>query len=292
MGLLNVDEYRRAISIDSPWAVPAPAAEREVADLVHGLVLRLKSEGLSLPSRFRTHSEMQQLRVLLTIRTPKEMPPSAQRMLDEVLQYQRSVRQETDARELPTVTGWPGVSLWRGDITTLRASAIVNAANAQLLGCFQPLHLCIDNAIHWCAGPRLRHDCAIIMQMQGEPEPTGAAKLTRGYNLPSTYVLHTVGPVVTGGQPTERQRAQLAACYTSCLELASCKQDISTLAFCCISTGVFGYPKRAAVEVALNTVSRWLGSSPSRFERIVFNVFDTEDEAIYLQAMSALRPGQ
>ena len=113
--------------------------------------------------------------------------------------------------------------LWQGDITTLRCDEIVNAANAQMLGCFCPCHGCIDNAIHTYSGVQLRAECARIMEGQGHEEKTGTAKHTHAYNLPCKYILHTVGPVVQG-RVTKRDRELLASCYRSCLQLAEEKK--------------------------------------------------------------------
>lgn len=174
--------------------------------------------------------------------------------------------------------GDPRLRLWRGDITTIATDAIVNAANSQMLGCWVPGHYCIDNAIHTFAGVQLRIECARIMKAQGHEEPTGHAKITGAYNLPSRHVLHTVGPIVDG-VPTELERAQLASCYTSCLELATA-EGLGSVAFCCISTGVFGFPKQDAAEVAVGTVRRWMDDSDSDIV-VVFNVFGDGDESIY-----------
>lgn len=146
--------------------------------------------------------------------------------------------------------------LWQGDITQLNADAIVNAANKYMLGCFQPLHACIDNAIHSAAGPQLREDCETIMSNQKESEMTGGAKITRGYNLPAKFDLHTVGPIVPKGtELTEKQKAELASCYQACLEVANEIGGIKTIAFCAISTGVFGFPKPDAANIAIKTVN-------------------------------------
>ena len=171
--------------------------------------------------------------------------------------------------------------LWRGDITTLAVDAIVNAANTDLLGCFRPGHTCIDNAIHSVAGPRLREDCRRIIVHQGHREPTGAAKLTRGYYLPSRFVLHTVGPIVPDGRPTDEQRAELARCYEECLNVAV-DVGLRSIAFCAISTGVFGYPKDEAATVAMATVRVWLARHPDALDHVVFDVFSAADEAAYL----------
>jgi O-acetyl-ADP-ribose deacetylase (regulator of RNase III) len=157
---------------------------------------------------------------------------------------------------------------------------IVNAANSALLGCFRPLHTCIDNAIHCGAGPRLRDDCATIMALQGHAEPTGHAKVTRGHNLPARYVFHTVGPIANGVHDRTNARA-LARCYHACLESARELGDVRTIAFCGISTGVFGYPKVPACRIALRAVAQWLQANPYILDLIIFNVFSAEDEAIY-----------
>lgn len=189
----------------------------------------------------------------------------------------------TEADDLPTFPGLPDICLWRGDITTLRADAIVNAANSALLGCWQPNHLCIDNAIQTFAGVQMREECAQIMDRQGHPEGTGLCKVTKGYNLPAAHVLHTVGPIANG-RPTKTHRAQLASCYTSCLDAAA-QLECRTLAFCCISTGVFGFPIDQATPIAVETVRTWLAAHPDQRLRVVFNVFSEADERVYRQVL-------
>lgn len=168
--------------------------------------------------------------------------------------------------------------LWQGDITTLSADAIVNAANSQMLGCWAPGHHCIDNAIHTYAGVQLRAECARIMKEQGHEEPTGRAKITGAYNLPAKRIVHTVGPIANG-HPTDLHRKQLASCYMSCLDLAAA-EGLSSIAFCCISTGVFGFPQREAAQIAVDTIQEWLDANDSGMV-VVFNVFTGEDERIY-----------
>ena len=174
--------------------------------------------------------------------------------------------------------------MWQGDITTLAVDAIVNAANAELLGCFHPFHPCIDNAIHAAAGPRLRDDCARIMQAQGVPEETGHAKATRGYNLPARFVLHTVGPIVRKGLSPEHEEA-LARCYRACLDTAARLDRVRSVAFCAVSTGVFGFPREPAARIALRTVGAWLGEHPGAIDLVVFNVFAAVDRAAYEKAL-------
>jgi O-acetyl-ADP-ribose deacetylase (regulator of RNase III) len=182
------------------------------------------------------------------------------------------------------------VRIWRGDITRLALDAIVNAANTELLGCFRPGHGCIDNAIHTAAGPRLRDDCATIIDIQGRPEETGGAKITRAYHLPSRFVLHTVGPIVADGRVRPQDVRALAASYRSCLDLARSMRSIRTLAFCGVSTGVFGYPRAQAAEVAVRTVLSWLSDHPGALELIVFNVFSEADLDVYRTVTGAAGP--
>ena len=170
------------------------------------------------------------------------------------------------------------IRLWQGDITTLAVDAIVNATNSQMLGCWVPGHYCIDNAIHTFAGAQLRLECARIMDAQGCEEPTGCAKITAAYNLPSRHVIHTVGPIANG-RPTELHRAQLASCYRSCLDLAR-ENGLSSIAFCCISTGVFGFPQQEAAQIAVETVRKWLNRTSAQMT-VVFNVFTDSDYDIY-----------
>ena len=173
--------------------------------------------------------------------------------------------------------------LWQGDITRLQVDAIVNAANSQGLGCWHPLHACIDNAIHSAAGLQLRQQCNDILQ--GGMIATGEAIITPGYNLPCKYVIHTVGPIIPDGIPTPLQEEQLAACYRACLQLAE-MNGCQSIAFCCISTGEFRFPNSRAAEIAVQTVKKYtstyaLTHSQNNAFTIVFNVFKDIDYDIY-----------
>lgn len=228
------------------------------------------------------------VRALLTVRDPAPLPDIVNAAIDALLARERSSQTLTDVATLPrfALPGTaPSFALWQGDITTVKADAIVNAANKHLLGCFQPFHACIDNAIHWAAGPRLRADCDRIMHAQKGLEPTGLAKVTRGYDLPSRYVLHTVGPIVEGSL-TQRHRTDLGRCYRACLDLAALVGDVRSVVFCGISTGVFGFPRAAAARIALETVRAWVNEHPRTLEVIVFNVFGEEDKAAYVDALA------
>ena len=176
----------------------------------------------------------------------------------------------------------PRLRLWRGDITTLAADAIVNAANDGMTGCWAPLHYCIDNAIHTFAGIQLRLECARLMRKQGHPEPTGRAKVTPAYNLPSRHVIHTVGPISTG-VVDDGMRALLASSYRSCLDAAA-EADDGSIALCCISTGEFGFPAETAAPLAVETVRAWLAERDAAglpAPTVVFNVYKESDEILY-----------
>ena len=180
-----------------------------------------------------------------------------------------------------------GLLLWQGDITRLKVDAIVNAANSQMLGCWAPLHNCIDNCIHSAAGVQLRQECYEQMKAQGHDEQTGSAKITLGYNLPAKHVIHTVGPIISQGLlPTKEQEEQLASCYQSCLDIAEANH-LRSIAFCCISTGVFNFPNKRAAEIALATVKEWLAThQSSSINQVIFNVFLDKDYDIYKRLLT------
>ncbi|OEH92614.1 Appr-1-p processing protein [Bacillus solimangrovi] len=276
--------------------MPSPSAKVDSEQVVDELITKLLQEpeapkDVQIPADH--FSKRQLLRGLLNIRQPKLLDEEFLRKLDSLLQTELKEKGVVKVDELNTVSHLVPNNpfsqsdkfvLWQGDITQLDAGAIVNAANKYMLGCFQPSHACIDNAIHSAAGPQLRNDCEIIMSQQGELEHTGGAKITRAYNLPSQYVLHTVGPIVPNGTTlTKQQKEELAACYISCLELAREIKNIETIAFCAISTGVFGFPKREAANIAIDTVNDWLATQPNHFKKIIFNVFGEEDYHEYLK---------
>ncbi len=171
------------------------------------------------------------------------------------------------------------IALWKGDITKLEIGAIVNAANSRGLGCFIPGHICIDNQIHTFAGIPLRLECSKIMKTMNNNLPTGESFITKAYSLPSDYVIHTVGPIINNSVE-EYQKEQLANCYTSSLKLAI-KNNIRTVAFPCISTGVFKFPKQLAAKIAVNTVDKFISENPDSFDLIVFDLYDDTDVIIY-----------
>ena len=217
------------------------------------------------------------LRCLMNVREPRALSPRFLEAQDALLGAEREAKGVVHVSELPAVPSDKRIVLWQGDITRLEADAIVNAANSQLLGCFRPGHNCIDNVIHSAAGLQLREECAEIMSRQGHEEPTGQAKITRGYNLPAKHVLHTVGPIITGPL-TDDDRELLASCYRSCLKLAE-EKNLKSVAFCCISTGVFRFPKDEAARIAVDTVREYLKTGS--MEKIIFCVHGDENLRIY-----------
>ena len=237
--------------------------------------------------RFPTDDASQRrlLRSLMNVRPPMPLDPVFLEVQDALLSAEREEKGVVDAMALPTVRSDPRLAVWQGDITRLKADAIVDADNSILLGCFAPCHGCIDNAIHSAAGLQLRDECAAIMRAQGHPEPNGRAKLTKGYNLPARYVLHTVGPIVDRWV-TGQDRRELAACYRSCLELAA-EHGLRSVAFCCISTGEFHFPNREAAEIAVKTVREWLNQRRTSIERVIFNVFKDIDAEIYRRLLES-----
>ena len=229
-----------------------------------------------------TNSQRQLLRGLMNIRTPQSVGADFLQTQDAYLQSETAAKGITDIADLTPIQ--PGLYLWQGDITTLRCDAIVNAANSGMTGCYIPNHRCIDNAIHTYAGVELRLACAELMEQQGYPEPTGQAKITPAFNLPCRYVLHTVGPIISG-RVTAEDKELLASCYRSCLALAA-ENKLESVAFCCISTGEFHFPNELAAEIAVRTVKEFL-EKQTGVKKVIFNVFKDLDKAIYEKLLQA-----
>lgn len=220
------------------------------------------------------------LRGLMNVRMPGPATDEFLKVQNAYLQQRTKEKGQVDPEGLTPSSLDPRLYIWQGDITRLAADAITNACNSKLLGCFQPNHNCIDNIEHTMAGVQMRLACYNMMRRQGHDERTGECKVTSGYNLPAKYVLHTVGPIVQGPL-TARHRSQLASCYRSCLEAASAHGCRNT-AFCCISTGVFMFPKKEAAEIAVTTVRKWLDDHPDApLQKVIFNVFKDSDREIY-----------
>ncbi len=222
------------------------------------------------------------LRGLMNVRRPVRIGADFLQVQDAYLQDETAARGITDIADLTPIQ--PGLYLWQGDITTLKCDAIVNAANSGMTGCYIPNHRCIDNAIHTFAGVELRLACAELMEHQGYLEPTGQAKITPAFNLPCRYVLHTVGPIISG-RVTKADKELLASCYRSCLELAA-ENSLESVAFCCISTGEFHFPNDLAAEIAVQTVKEFLKKQTS-VKKVIFNVFKDLDKTIYEKLLRA-----
>ena len=218
------------------------------------------------------------LRSLMNVRPPMPVSEEFLQIQDAFLRQMTTEKGVIDAAAPASSAKDSRLVIWQGDITTLRCDAIVNAANSQMLGCFSPCHGCIDNIIHTMAGVQLRLACHELMRAQGHEEPAGQAKITPGFNLPAKRVLHTVGPIVDGPLTAEHERL-LASCYRACLDLAA-ENGCGSVAFCCISTGVFCFPAERAAEIAVDTVQKYYAETGSRI-RTVFNVFKDIDLKIY-----------
>ena len=229
-----------------------------------------------------TEQQKQLLRALMNVRAPQQIGTEFLRIQDEYLQYEIAAKGITDVAELTPVQ--QGIYLWQGDITTLKCDAVVNAANSGMTGCYIPNHRCIDNAIHTFAGMQLRLICEHLMEQQGYPEPAGGAKITPAFNLPSRYVLHTVGPVISG-KVNKYERELLASCYRYCLELAA-ENKLESVAFCCISTGEFHFPNELAAEIAVQSVKKFFRLQTG-VKKVIFNVFKDLDKNIYQKLLGA-----
>lgn len=295
---LALDQYRQQIKLDKPcqneYGSLLSAGQRDaiIARLLDRLIHHERMADIEkLPGTYESRRRL--LQGLLNVRPPQRLDSTFLKDIDRLLLDETNRRKIVDGGDLPVVSDTlPACSLrnmdqlvlWKGDISRLRIDAIVNAANDQMLGCFQPLHNCIDNVIHTAAGPLLRQDCQSIMDIQQHREKTGDAKITRAYNLPSRFVLHTVGPIIGNEGVSNFQRHQLASCYRSCLALADQLPTIKTMAFPCISTGVFNFPREMAIEIAIQTVTEWLSGNHHHFERVIFNVYLQEDLDGYIHA--------
>lgn len=238
------------------------------------------------------------LRSLMNIRMPRPLPEEVQMVQDEYLQQRAREKGIVTLKEIPPIREQlhsdrpfaDTISLWQGDITRLEVDAIVNAANEEMLGCFIPLHACIDNQIQTFAGVQMRMECARQMQElrrihgQDYTQPTAVPMITPGYNLPARYVIHIVGPIVHHHLTPELEK-ELADCYRNVLDLCL-EKGLKSVAFCCISTGVFRFPAKKAAEIAVQTVTHWLREHPQKMDRVIFNVFKEEDRQIYEALLS------
>ncbi len=281
--MLTLSDYKNAIDLTYKPKPPVTLSEEEKSAICDELLADLLEErneiaAFSYPYKVK--------RDLIWGYLNERLPnPVSARFLERQDRLFWAETLENGVVSLDSLEFRGGIALWQGDISRLAADAIVNAANSSLLGCFIPHHKCIDNVIHSRAGVQLRLDCSRIMGMQGEPEPAGCAKITLGYNLPAKYVIHTVGPMI-GVAPSEEDARALRGCYVSCLNLAK-EMGLKSIAFCCISTGVFGYPNDEAAETAVGAVRSWLLETGYGI-RVVFDVFLDKDRAIYADILKNL----
>jgi O-acetyl-ADP-ribose deacetylase (regulator of RNase III) len=283
-----MNDYKEAVHLFDTVVHPPILPDGEKLNAINELCKYFAEELQNQPTIPEDANEKRKLlRALLNIRPPLSISAHIQNLLDRVLWSERVDAGIVEPQEITPVLLGDNFSLhlWHGDICRLDCDAIVNAANNKLLGCFHPLHSCIDNAIHTGAGPRLREDCHTIMTLQDDDEETGSAKITRAYNLPSRFVLHTVGPIVQTVLQ-EKHKQLLASCYRSCLALAAETKQVKSIAFCCISTGVFGFPAKPAAEIAIEIARQWAQENPGVFERIIFNVFTENDFELYRYAFN------
>lgn len=279
------DTSRDATGSDVTSATVDPAAMSQ-DDRRRYLIEYLKSErpeyaGIVVPDDPR--QQQSALRALLNVRTPRQTTPEFLAVQDAYLQERARQRGVVDLAQLSASPLDPELYLWQGDITRLATDAIVNSANDQMMGCYEPLHGCVDNAIHTFAGIQLREVCFAFMQEQGHAEPTGRAKITYGFNLPARYIIHTVGPNVSDS-PSKANADTLASCYHSCLALAQA-HDLKSIAFCSISTGESHFPAADAARIAVSAVRDFKKDSDSHI-RVVFDVFSEEQRRIYQQLLS------
>ena len=274
---LSFEQTKKVIDL-SPYPRPALLTEEEKAEACTTLLkFLLKEQGLIAAFNATYEKKRELVRGYMNRRAAVPVPAEILALQDRLFWTETVERGIVSAADIPEIKY--GISLWQGDIARIDADGIVNAANKSLLGCFLPGHNCIDNVIHSFAGMQLRDDCAKLIAAQRQEEDCGEAKITRAYNLPSKYVLHTVGPMVGRGLE-EEDRAQLRSCYTSCLNLAE-EAGLKSIAFCCISTGVFNFPRAAAAEIATGAVVNWKMRNPESKLKVIFNTFLPEDTEIY-----------
>ena len=227
-----------------------------------------------------TDEQKQLLRSLMNLRPASPITEEFEDVQDEYLKDANAEKGFITLSDMDELQ--PDIFLWQGDNTRLKVDAIVNAANSGMTGCYQPCHNYIDNCIHTYAGIQLRNYCAELMEKQGHEEPTGKAKITPGFNLPCDFVIHTVGPIVHG-RLTSHHEELLRSCYESCLKIAD-ENNVESIAFCCISTGVFMFPNRRAAEIAVQTVKEYKQTTGSQI-KVVFNVFKDSDREIYKELL-------
>ncbi len=297
--MLPLSAYREAINLDEPF--PRPKADSRSDRRLFQTVLsglpenHLPEDGPNYSSMYLSSEIQRHLRLVLMGLRAEQISPEALEAID-ILLYRNSAElgRTTGSNLMRVSEAMPEsdygsarqVALWRGDVRELVTDAVINAAMPDLQGCTDPDHPCIDNYIHAQGGPWMRSDCKKIRDLQGRNDSVGGAKLTRAYRLPANYVLHTVSPKLRGTKVTDADRAALASCYTSCLDLAVEKGDIHTISFCALSTGENGFPFEEATKIALSTVNRWLTThGTDKIKLVIFNIFEDVDARRYIEAL-------
>ena len=274
--MLTLNQYREIIDLRYQSRKREILSEEEkstICDEMLGILLEERNEIAAFSYPYKVKRDL--IWGFLNQRLPNPVTPRFLEIQDRLFSSETEERGVVDT---DTFEYKDQIALWQGDITRLNADAVVNAANNSLLGCFIPHHKCIDNVIHSRAGVQVRLDCSKIMGAQGEAEPSGCAKITLAYNLPSKYIIHTVGPMVSLHVTEDNERV-LRNCYLSCLNLAR-EMKLKSIAFCCISTGIFGFPGEDAAAIAVGAVKNWLLESGYPIS-VVFNVFLDKDLEIY-----------
>lgn len=275
--MLTFEDYKNIIPL-TPYEHKTGLISDERRDEICDILLKYLLKERGMIAAFNTSYEAKRkiIRSYMNERSVLPIPQDILSLQDELFYHETLIRGIKDINDLKNDKK---MAYWRGDITTLNADAIVNAATHDLLGCFTPEHNCIDNIIHSRAGMQLRRDCAAIISLQRTYEQIGNVKATLAYNLPSKYVFHTIGPMTTRAA-TEEDRNNLKSCYISCLEQAK-SMKLTSIAFCCISTGIFNFPKDEAAEIAVGTTKNWMMKNPDSDIFVVFDVFSDEDEKAY-----------
>ena len=282
--MLTLDEYKDMINLEyeqKPAEILSEEEKSKICDEMLAVLLEERNEIAAFSYPYKVKRDL--IWGYLNQRLPNPVSPRFLEIQDKLF---RSEILENGIVNVSSFEYRNGIALWQGDITRLKIDAIVNAANSSLLGCFIPHHKCIDNVIHSRAGVQVRLDCSKIMGAQGEPEPAGCAKITRAYNLPSKYIIHTVGPMV-GVRVTDEDRRVLRNCYISSLNLAK-QMKLQSIAFCCISTGIFGFPNDEAAAIAVGAVKNWLLETDYEL-RVIFDVFLDKDREIYEDVLKNTR---
>lgn len=281
---LSFEQYAKLIDL-TPYPRPDVYTREEKREACERLLkFLLKERGMIAAFSAGYDKKRELVRQYMNTRSALPIPADILELQDKLFWTESVERGVIEVAKLPEIK--PDISLWEGDITRLDADAIVNAANKTLLGCFLPGHDCLDNQVHSYAGMQLRRDCARIASEQGQEEDAGDAKITRAYNLPCKYIIHTVAPMV-GREVTLQHRGQLRSCYTACLNLAE-EVGLKSVAFCCVGTGVFNFPRGEAAEIAVGAVVNWKLHHPESRIKVIFDTYLEEDTEIYGQILKLI----